>query len=69
MAHLHGESMTELLNTAKAAAFLTLKKSTLESWRYQREGPPFVKLGKRCVRYRLSELEKWLTRNQIHPRN
>jgi predicted DNA-binding transcriptional regulator AlpA len=60
--------MTELLNTAEAAAFLSLKCSTLESWRSLRLGPPFVKLGRRCVRYRRADLEIWLAKNVIEPK-
>lgn len=51
---------TELVNREEAAKFLNVKPQTLACWastkRYQL---PMVKVG-RAVRYRLSDLERWL---------
>ncbi len=49
-----------LLTTEEAAARLGLGKHTLEVWRMRREGPEFRKLGGKCVRYRLSDLEAFV---------
>ena len=51
--------MTGLLTTAEAAAFLALKKNTLEIWRVQGSGPAFIKLGG-AVRYKASDLENFI---------
>ena len=48
-----------LLDTRKAAEFLTIKKQTLDLWRSKGTGPSFLKLG-RAVRYRQSDLERFL---------
>lgn len=50
-----------LVDTQTAAEKLGLGVSTLEKMRLQRRGPPFVKLARNTVRYRLSDLEKWVS--------
>ena len=50
----------ELITTDRAADFLSLSKSTLEHWRTVRKGPPFVRVGPRCIRYRRADLDAWL---------
>lgn len=47
------------LNTAEAAVYLDLQKTTLEAWRCRGGGPRFVKLG-RSVRYRRIDLNAWV---------
>jgi hypothetical protein len=32
----------------------------LAQWRSQRRGIPFVKVSRNCVRYRQSDLDRWL---------
>jgi len=50
-----------LFTVEQAAEYLTLSKSTLDIWRITGgRGLPFVKLG-RAVRYRKSDLDKYLT--------
>jgi len=48
-----------LLTTEQAAEYLCVKTRTLESWRVQGLGPPFVKVG-RLVRYLQTTLDEWL---------
>ena len=57
-----------LLTRDEAAEFLGLKNSrTLEVWAStNRYGLPYVKVG-RSVRYRLSDLEKWLQERTVRP--
>lgn len=53
-----------LLGEAAAADVLGgLSTKTLQAWRTEKRGPRFVKLGdgpRAPVRYRLSELRRWL---------
>lgn len=49
-----------LIPTREAARKLGIGVSTLEKMRLQRRGPPFVRLGKSLVRYRLVDLEAWV---------
>ena len=52
--------MSDLLNTAQAAHYLSLRPATLEHWRMTRNGPPFVRVGPRIVRYRRTDLDVWI---------
>ena len=49
-----------LYTTAQAAEHLGLQPRTLEVRRWNGEGPPFVRLSARCVRYRLADLDEWI---------
>lgn len=49
-----------LLTPKQAAEFLGIPLGTLAQWRSQRRGPPYIKLEDRLVRYRRSDLEKYL---------
>ena len=48
-----------LLKTHEAASRLALSHRTLEKLRRRGDGPLFVKIG-RAVRYRPSDLDRWL---------
>ena len=58
----------EFLRTSEAAEFIKVSPRTLESWRAKEEEPRFVRVGKRLVRYRKSDLQDWLAR-QSHDMN
>lgn len=49
-----------LLCTKQLAKYLAVSTQTLEIWRCNGEGPPYMKVG-RLVRYRLSEVNEWLS--------
>ena len=49
-----------LIGQKEAAKFLDLKPRTLEVWRHLGDGPPFVRVSARCVRYRRQDLERWV---------
>ena len=51
-----------LLNTRETAALVGVSVRTLEDWRYRDEGqgPPFIVVSPRCVRYDLAEVEAWI---------
>jgi predicted DNA-binding transcriptional regulator AlpA len=49
-----------LLTPRKAADFLSLSPRWLELKRYHGDGPPFVRISSRCVRYRESDLREWI---------
>jgi predicted DNA-binding transcriptional regulator AlpA len=50
-----------LLRPREAAELLSLSPSTLASWRSRGRGPAFVRLGA-AIRYRMTDLEDYLTR-------
>lgn len=51
-----------LLNSAQAAEFLTVSKAFLERDRWAGARVPYVKIGSRSVRYRLSDLQDYIDR-------
>ncbi len=50
-------SSLQLLTTRDAAQILALSTRTLEKWRVEGGGPPFVVMSPKCVRYRASDLQ------------
>ncbi|MFE8032029.1 helix-turn-helix transcriptional regulator [Thiohalocapsa marina] len=50
------------LDTGAAAAFLNVPKRNLELMRQHGDGPLFVRVGKRAVRYRLLDLIRYQER-------
>jgi len=56
------EGNKKLLSTKEAANYLGISVSTLEQSRINGNlGIPFVKLGSRAVRYRMEDLERYLS--------
>ena len=49
-----------LLSEKQAADFFDLTPRALQNWRTKGGGPPYVRVGHRTVRYRMSDLEAWL---------
>lgn len=54
---------TRYMDTVAAAAYLGLSKQTLERWRFDKEGPAYVKVG-RAVRYSLHDLDAFMDGNR-----
>ena len=54
------KSLPSRMKTAAAAVRLGVKKRTLEQWRHDRYGPPFIKIGKKIVLYEVAELDKFV---------
>jgi len=57
-------AMARLLKTTDAARYLSLSTRSLERFRVSGDGPRFCKL-KRSVRYRVSDLEAWLSARAV----
>ncbi len=47
------------VDTWRAAELIGMSKRTLEKWRGEGTGPPFLKLGRRVL-YSVADLEEWL---------
>jgi hypothetical protein len=58
--------MDELLDTAQAARLLARPESTLVRWRFENRGPAYIRIG-RGIRYRASDLEKYVSANRVEP--
>jgi predicted DNA-binding transcriptional regulator AlpA len=55
------EMQTQLLSTPQAAKFLNVSIAFLERDRWAGARIPFVKIGSRAVRYRLDDLEAYIS--------
>lgn len=53
-------SMTGLLTTAEAAYYLGFTARMLQARRIKGDGPQFVQISKRAIRYRLEDLDAWI---------
>jgi predicted DNA-binding transcriptional regulator AlpA len=56
------DSSKLLVNTAQAAARIGVAEITLRRWRWLQNPnqPPFIRVGPRGVKYRVSDLDRWL---------
>ena len=54
-----GPVLPRLINVEELSAWLGVPVATIYGWRYRQEGPPSYKVG-RHLRFRVSEIEKWL---------
>jgi DNA-binding transcriptional MerR regulator len=57
--------VNELLDQRQAAKLVNVQARTLEGWRRRGCGPPFIRLSARAVRYRLEDLERWITERRV----
>lgn len=55
---------TQLLNTHQAAEFLGVSVAFLERDRWAGARVPYIKVGSRAVRYRLTDLENYVEQNR-----
>ena len=51
---------SSLFTPSELSDFLGVSLSTLERWRCQGEGPPFIKIGRRRIAYRSRAVRQWL---------
>ena len=59
------EPQTGLMDNSAAADYIGVKGGTLEVWRStKRHEIPFIKVG-RLVKYRRSDLDKWLASRTV----
>jgi excisionase family DNA binding protein len=49
------------LTQSQVAEILGVSARTLEMWRVRGGGPQYRKLGARCVRYTLADIEAWIS--------
>lgn len=52
--------MAPLLTEREAATLLGFKPAALQAWRLRGDGPPYVKISARAVRYRREDLEAFV---------
>lgn len=50
----------KLLNEQQAAEYLEFTPRALQMWRHKGNGPKYVKISSRAVRYRKRDLDEWI---------
>jgi len=58
----------EFLTDAQLCEWLQVEDRTTFRWRRDGTGPPFLRLGSRQIRYRRSDVERWLTERTFQHR-
>ena len=51
---------SKLLNEKEAAKYLGLTTRALQNWRYTGEGPVYIRISSRCIRYREEDIESFV---------
>jgi excisionase family DNA binding protein len=54
------DAVAEVYSPAELADLLRVSVSLLERWRAAGDGPRFVRLGRRVLRYRKADVDAWL---------
>lgn len=62
--NLMGQQPDPLLTPQALAERLAVSVKTLERWRLQGEGPPFVRVSRKVIRYRGSDVARFIE-NQV----
>lgn len=55
---------TEWVDDRALERFTPIKRVTWQVWRSRGEGPPFYRVGRRCL-YRLDEVRAWLSAQRV----
>ena len=50
----------QLMTEREAAQALRISGACLRRWRSIGAGPPWLRIGKRCVRYEVAALREWI---------
>lgn len=56
---LQSSEMSSLMDQKQVAKMLGVSTKTLESWRWRKTGPRFIKIG-RLARYRMSDVMAYI---------
>jgi predicted DNA-binding transcriptional regulator AlpA len=66
-ATIENEMKGRLLKRVEAAQFLGLKEQTLANLAWKNQGPPFIRLSARCIRYSVDDLLAWTKSHEVRP--
>ena len=61
------EGMRRLVPDTVAAPILGVAVQTMRNWRWYGEGPSYVRVGDRAIRYDLADLEAFIKAHRISP--
>ncbi len=63
---MNEQTSSRRFTDVEAAKYLGISAGTLRRHRWQRTGPPYVKLGARVI-YDQAELDRWIESNTVRP--
>jgi excisionase family DNA binding protein len=55
------------LTTVEAAEYMGLSDRTLQDWRCDKAGPPFIVFGPRNIKYDVRDLDAWVDERRFTP--
>lgn len=56
---IEADDQDALLTEQQAATYLNVNPRTLQKWRFNGGGPQFVRISRRCIRYRPKDIRHW----------
>jgi hypothetical protein len=60
------ETLNRLLDTTDSSVVLSLgNPRSMAEWRRLGIGPPYIRIGRRCVRYRYGDLLDYIARHRV----
>jgi predicted DNA-binding transcriptional regulator AlpA len=62
---LNKENTYHLITPEELSKILGIKRQTLDVWRTLGKGPNYLKLQKGSIRYKYSEVEKWINSQAV----
>ena len=65
MEAVNSDTADRWLTRAEAAEYLRIQEQTLSNWAVNQKHLPFTKIGKKCVRYKLSDLREFMAKNRV----
>jgi hypothetical protein len=54
------DNSIDLISEIAAANLLGVSNRTMQTWRYRGTGPIYISIGRRCIRYRMADLNEYL---------
>lgn len=49
-----------VMDEEDAAHFIGVSQKTLQTWRSRRMGPPYIRMARKCIRYRRADLQEFV---------
>jgi predicted DNA-binding transcriptional regulator AlpA len=67
--HASGAADEALMTTEQLARLLGVDPSSVRRWRTSTpvQGPPFIRMSDRVVKYRRADVERWLDSRRVDP--
>ena len=53
-------SNSDYLSETQTEEYLNISKKSLQLWRFNRQGPTYMKLNAKTIRYRREDLDQWM---------